>query len=291
MPPRLLTNRTSAIIAVNTFLFTATVYWVIFFLPVYFQAVQLDSATRAGINVMPVSILGIPTSALAAWAIAKWGKYKIIHLFGFAFFSLGLGLFSRLDAHTPTGVWVGYMFTGPIGGGLLLNSQLPAFQAPASEADQALATGCWNFIRTLGSIWGVAIPAAVFSNHINGLVAAGEVTNPVAAALLVDGGAYEHASAAFIHMFPSSMEQAEIVSVYQSAIRMIFLICIAFSGFSFILCLFEKDVELRTELVTDYGLKSEKEAAAHEIKSQDPEAAMQRRKTKDRSETRSHPTE
>lgn len=119
----------------NTFLYTIALYWVIFFLPIYSQAVQLVSATRAGVNVIPVSLLGVPTAALALWAISRWRKYEIIHLLGFALFSMGLGLFTRLDENTPTATWVGYMFTGPFGGGLLLNSQLPAFQAPVQEAD------------------------------------------------------------------------------------------------------------------------------------------------------------
>lgn len=254
MPPRLFASRTSLIIAVNTFLYTAALYWVIFFLPVYFQAVQLDSATRAGINVIPVSLLGVPTAALAAWAISRWGKYKIIHLLGFALFSVGLGLFTRLDENTPTATWVGYMFTGPFGGGLLLNSQLPAFQAPVQESDQALATGCWNFLRTMGGVWGVAIPAAIFANRVNELVASGMVTNPKVVALLRDGGAYEHASSAIVHLFPA--EESEIVAVYRMAIQRVFLICIAFTGLAFLICLFEKDIPLRTELVTDYGLKN-----------------------------------
>lgn len=257
MPPHLFYNRTSVIITINTFLYSTATYWIIFFLPVYFQAVRLDSPTRAGINVIPVTLISVPTASLAAWAMTKWGKFKVIHLIGFALFNIGLGLFTRLDENTPTGEWVGYMFVGPIGGGLLLSTQLPAFQAPVPEADQALATGSWNFTRTLGGIWGVAIPAAIFANRVNELIAEGNIVNPTAAAMLLDGGAYEHASAAFVHAFPSFSDRAEIVAVYRLATQRIFLVCLAFSGLAFLLCLFEKDIPLRTELVTDYGLKVE----------------------------------
>ena len=125
----------------------------------YFQAVKLYSPTTAGIDVMPISLLGVPTAPAAAAAMSRWGHYKAIHLLGFALYTLGLGLFSRLDEDSPTGEWVGYMFTAPLGAGLLLNTQLPASQAPVPESDQAAATGSWNFVRTIGSVWGVAIPA------------------------------------------------------------------------------------------------------------------------------------
>ncbi|KAI1759469.1 MFS general substrate transporter [Hypoxylon sp. FL1150] len=255
MPPRLFRSRTSFIIVINTFLYSTATYWIIFFLPVYFQAVRLDSPTRAGINVIPVTLISVPTASLAAWVMTRCGKFKAIHLVGFALFNIGLGLFTRLDEKTPTGEWVGYMFVGPVGGGLLLSTQLPAFQAPVPEADQALATGSWNFARTLGGIWGVAIPAAIFANRVDELVAEGNIANPAAAAMLVNGGAYEHASAAFVHAFPSASDQAAIVAAYRLAIQRIFFVCLAFSGLAFLLCLFEQDVPLRTELVTDFGLK------------------------------------
>ena len=254
MPPHLFSSRTSKIIGINTFLFNVVIYWAIFFLPVYFQSVKLTSATTAGINVIPVALLGVPAAAAAAAAVSRWGKYKMIHIIGFTLFTVGLALFARLNEHSPTGEWVGYMFTSPLGGGLLLNTQLPAFQAPMPEADQAAVTGCWNFIKTLGSVWGVAIPAAIFANHVNELIAGGAVSNPIAARMMADGGAYQHASAKFVRGFPLP-DQAEVVAVYRLAFQRVFLVAIAFSGAACLLCLFEKDFVLRVNLVTEYGLE------------------------------------
>ncbi|KAH8719534.1 hypothetical protein GQ44DRAFT_775234 [Phaeosphaeriaceae sp. PMI808] len=257
MPPRLFANRTSAIIAVNTFLFTAIIYWSIFFLPVYFQSVKPYPPTTAGIDVMPISLLGVPTAAAADAAMSSWGRYKAIYLLGFALYTLGLGLFSRLDENSPTSEWVGYMFTAPFGAGLLLNTQLPAFQAPVPESDQAAATGSWNFIRTLGSVWGVAIPAAIFNNYVDIMIADGAISSPVAADLLKGGGgAYQFASATFVRRFPPIV-QDEIRSVYQRAIQRVLYAGISFTAFAWIICWFEKDIPLRTELVTDYGLKED----------------------------------
>ncbi|XXH01892.1 Nucleolar protein 9 [Hypoxylon texense] len=64
----------------------------------------------------------------------------------------------------------------------------PHFQAPVPETDQGTATATWNFIRTMGSVWGVAIPAAIFGNRVDALVAAGAVSSDAAAASLVGGG-------------------------------------------------------------------------------------------------------
>ncbi|KAI9651473.1 MAG: hypothetical protein M1831_000970 [Alyxoria varia] len=266
MPKRLLSNRTSIIVGINTFLFNVITYWAIFFLPVYFQSVKLTSPTRAGINVIPIALLGVPAAAAAAAAVSRWGKYRIIHILGFTIFTVGLALFAQLDEYSPTGEWVGNMFTSPLGAGMLLNTQLPAFQAPVSEADQAAAKGCWNFIKTLGSVWGVAIPAAIFANRVNELIAGGAVSNPVAAQMMIGGGAYRYASAEFVRRF-TAPDQAEIVAVYRLAFQRVFLVAIAFSGFALLLCFFKKDIVLRVNLVTEYGLEEEEKEGSKSNKS------------------------
>ena len=68
MPPRLFSNRTS-LNGTNTFLFNVIIYSAIFFLPVYFQSVKLTSPSKAGINVIPVALLGVPAAAAAAVAV------------------------------------------------------------------------------------------------------------------------------------------------------------------------------------------------------------------------------
>ncbi|KAJ2987030.1 hypothetical protein NUW58_g4732 [Xylaria curta] len=257
MPPHMFATRTSIIVGINTFLYTAVVYWAIFFLPVYFQSVLLVSATQAGINIIPVSLLGIPAAAAAAAAITRWGKYKVVHLVGFALFTLGLGLWSLMDENTSTGEWIGFMFIGPVGAGLLLNSQLPAFQAPVPEAEQGTATATWNFIRAFGSAWGVAIPAAIFSNRVDSLIYSGAIADTEAASFLRNGGAYQYASAKFVHQFQSQTTQTEIQVVYRLALQRIFQCAVAFAGASFLLCILEKDIPLRKDLVTDFGLNED----------------------------------
>lgn len=88
--------------------------------------------------------------------------------------------------------------------------------APVSETDQAAATACWNFIRTLGSVWGVAIPAAVYADRVNGLVVNGAISNPAVARMMVNGGVYRYASAEFVRGLPFS-DKAEVVALYRLA--------------------------------------------------------------------------
>jgi MFS family permease len=259
MPSRLFARRTSAIVAINNFQNQLLMWWGIFFLPVYFQAVQLDSPRRAGVCLIPLSLFGIPAAAVAGAVLARVGRYKMIHLIGFSLFMIGRGLYTLLDETTPTAEWVAYQLVAGVGGGMLLNTLLPAFQAPLEEADQATATAAFNCIRTLGSAWGIAIPAAVFANRVDEIVRGGAITDKAASEQLISGGAYQHASAMFVKQF-EPQTQLEIRRVYRDAIRYIFLVSFAFMGLALLLAVFERDVPLRKELNTKYGMKVDKEA-------------------------------
>ncbi len=262
MPPRFFKTRTSVILAINTFLSSALLYWCIFFLPVFFQTVKLFSPRQSGVSLLPISLLGIPGSIVGAVALTKWGRYKPIHIAAFAIQTLGIGLLTLQQEDTTTAQWVIYQCISAIGGGAIFTTMLPAFQAFMHERDLAACTATWYFIRLFGHIWGVAIPAAIFNSRINTLLSHGAVSDPSVAGLMAKGGAYQAASAAFVSQFPATL-QTEIRATYSLATQRVFQIAIIFAGVGFLLSLFEEEVELRKSLETEFGLeKKEGQASA-----------------------------
>ncbi|OTA89148.1 hypothetical protein M434DRAFT_374057 [Hypoxylon sp. CO27-5] len=270
MPPRLFKHRTSLIVSINTFINSALTFWGVFFLPVYFQAVKLYGPQYSGVALLPMSLVGIPGAVIAAIAISRWGRYKPVHMVGFAIYTLGLGLFTLQNPATTVAQWASYQSVASLGGGILLNSQLPAFQSAVPESDQAAASAAWGFIRSIGWVWGVAIPASIFNNRIGQLL--GEISDPAAAQMLSSGGAYGSASAAQVKQFPTST-QTEIRSVYSQAVQRVFQVSIAFAGVGFLLSLFEDEIVLRKTLDTEYGLKHENDRYN---RAKDAEAAEKR---------------
>lgn len=257
MPPRLFKHRTSIIVSIVTFLHSILVFWGLYFLPLYFQAVLLFSAQRTGVSLLPMSLIALPGAALAAMAVSRWGRFKWLHLTGFVIFTLGIGLFALQHETTSTAEWATFQSLCALGGGIVLDTLLPAFQAPVPESDQAAATATWCFIRTVGNVWGVAVPGVIFNNRVDSL--AYTISDPVARAQLIHGGAYQHASAAFVTSF-SDPVTAEIRAVYREALKLVFQVAVAFGGAACLILFFEKDVKLRKELETEYGLKDSKES-------------------------------
>jgi hypothetical protein len=197
-------------------------------------------------------IVTIPGSALAAVAISRWGRYKPVHVAGFGVFVIGLGLLTLQNPDSSVAQWASYQSIAALGGGVLINSQLPAFQSPVEESDQAAASATWGFIRSLGFVFGVAIPATVFNNRIYELE--GSITDPAAVQALSKLGPYGSASASFVRQFaPETQEQLRHV-FSQGCVR-VFQIALGISALGFVLSLFEDEIVLRKKLKTKYGLK------------------------------------
>jgi uncharacterized membrane protein YeaQ/YmgE (transglycosylase-associated protein family) len=255
MPPSLFSSRTTSVIFLATFLNSTMVYWILFFLPVYFQAVLGVSASQAGVNILPVILFGLPGSIVAVLMLARWGEYKPLHIFGFAIAVIGNGLLTLLDRNTTTAEWVVYEMIQAIGTGFVLNTLLPAAQAQLPERDQAATTSAWAFARSFGSIWGVAIPASIFNNKFAQL--AWRIEDPAVRELFHGGNrAYENAYASFVWSFPEATRD-QIISVYKDALKVLWQIAIAFAAVNFLIVLFEERVPLRTELETEYGLEQQ----------------------------------
>lgn len=255
MPLRIFGNRTSTVIYAITLLNGAAIFWIFFFLPIFFQSVMLSSPARSGVQILPICLVAIPGAAISAMVLAKWGKYKGLHIAGFALMTIGFGLFSMLDKDSSTAEWVIYQIIPAIGSGMLLNTLLPAFQAGLDEKDQAAATASWAFIRSFGNVWGVAIPATVFNSYTAKY--SSRIDDAAARMMLSDGHAYASATRAFVMSFPEPV-QTQIREVFSDAMRMVFLVGIAIVGLAFVIAFAEKEVKLRKGLETEFGLEDRK---------------------------------
>lgn len=261
MPPHIFRHRTSFVALVVSFIHNMLTFWVIYSVPVYFQAVKLSTSTRAGVQFLPSVILAVPTAIVAGGLLTKWGRYKPIHIVATAVTLLGLGLFTLFDADSSPAEWIIFQIITAIGLGLLLTTTLAAVQAPLEEKDVGLATATWAFIRSYGAIWGIAIPAAIFNTEFARL--SGRISDPAVSAQLAGGEAYSHVSSTFIRSLAPQV-QREVVSVYTDTLKLVWYVSLAFAALGFIITFFEKEMTLRTELETEYGIKDEKEGKEKE---------------------------
>ncbi|AEO69868.1 uncharacterized protein THITE_2120623 [Thermothielavioides terrestris NRRL 8126] len=259
-PYHLFANRTSAAAYAITFLHSIMSLWIMYVFAVYFQAVLGKSQTISGVCLMP-TVLGFPFAAAVGGALmSRWGRYKPLHLVGFALFTLGSGLCSLLSQSSSPAAWVVLQLCLALGSGLVMACLLPAVQARLRESDTALSTGTWAFIRSIGVIWGVTIPVAVFNNRFDELLPS-LVRDEAARRLLGNGQAYAHATADVVNSFAGETRD-QVVEVYALSLQRVWQIAVVFGGVSFLLSALEREVALRKHLQTDFGIEEKKNTAS-----------------------------
>jgi MFS family permease len=252
LPAHLFGNRTSAISFFATFLQAFLFVWVIYFLPVYFQGVLNSSTMRSGVQSLPTVVAMIPFALVGAQFVEKTGRYKPVHFVALALTSVGLGTFSFLEEDSSTGMWVGLQLLHVAGAGIITTALLPAIQALLTDADNASSTAAASYIRSYGAIWGLTIPAAIFNNQFE------KNSHWISDAGVRDrfggGNAYSLGTKEFMSTI-TQPARSEVVSVFVASLRITWIAAAAIAAAGALLTLLEKEVELRTELDTDFGLK------------------------------------
>ena len=251
---QLFANRTSATAFTLTLIHTLIMNWSIYFLPVYFQAVLESTPVRSGVQLLPTVIVLMLFAAIGGIMVEKSGRYRPTHYAGFALMTIGLGLFSLLDAASSTAVWVMFQFIFAAGLGLPIGTLLVAAQAELSEKDTATATATWAVFRSFGAIWGITISGAVFNNEFANLSYG--ISDIGVREFLSGGEAYSHSTSSFIGSLDDrSGLKGQVIGVYTQSLKLVWRVSIAISGLGFFLVWLEREVKLRTEVKTDFGLK------------------------------------
>ncbi|OTA69320.1 MFS general substrate transporter [Hypoxylon sp. EC38] len=237
MPPRLFSHRTSLGSYGLTFIHSPCSYWITYFLPLYFQAVLEADPVTSGVDLLPTVIVSMPFAILAGVGLSKFGRYRPWHFIGVGLFASSFGLFSLLDENSSRAYSAGIQCIGAAGAGILTTTTLPAAQSPLEEQDQAVATATWAFIRSFG---------AIFNSRVNEI--SGRLQNETLQNMLTNGGAYGLASG------PSLKTQVK--SIYVDSLRLCWQVGVGFSLLGFFAALVVKEIPMRTELGTEFGIET-----------------------------------
>lgn len=269
MPPRLFSNRTSVGGFAITMLHAMLMYSLTYFLPIYFQAVLGTGVVNSGVNILPLACAAMPFAILAAVSVSKTGRYRPWFFLAATLYAICFGTFTLLDEDSSTAFWASMQCIGGAAAGILTTTTLPAIQAPLTEADQAVSTATWAFVRSFGAIWGVAIPAAVFNSRVDELVA--RIDDARVRSLLSKGGAYAMASiGGSVESQDWSTElRDQVRDIYVDSLKRCWQVGIGFSLLIFVIGFVVKEIRLRTELETDFGMEDSKSQGKRERDSQE----------------------
>ncbi|KAJ3102662.1 hypothetical protein HDU97_000359 [Phlyctochytrium planicorne] len=139
----------------------------VFYTPLFYQAVQGATATQAGIKIIPL-IMGVVFCSIFAGAVATTtGIFMPFLPASGVILAVGAGLMSTLDEYSPVWKQVVYLLIAGIGIGAGIQTVLLSAQASVGPELLAVVTANTNFWQTIGAVLGLAIVSSVFNNKLD----------------------------------------------------------------------------------------------------------------------------
>ncbi|KAK1980491.1 major facilitator superfamily transporter [Colletotrichum cereale] len=144
----------------------------IFFLPLYFQAVQGASATQAGAALVPAMIASVAASVSAGVWMKRSGRYYTLTVLAYGLMVLAVApSVASLGARSSAGV-VGGIALLAFGAGAGITTTLVALLSNAAVQDTAVVVACSYLFRSLGSSIGISVCSAVLQQVLRTQLAA-----------------------------------------------------------------------------------------------------------------------
>lgn len=164
MPLQLLTSTPRGNLIFAGVLANITINSILFNLPLYFQAVMLESATSAGSRLLWPSVAGTFASVSTGLIITATGRVDHTLYFGFITLVAGSIALCFIQRDFPSYAIFLLLLPCNLGLGFAFPSSLMTVLVTSSHADQAVATSTLIMWRTLGSVLGVASSSLIVQN-------------------------------------------------------------------------------------------------------------------------------
>ncbi|KAJ6482759.1 iron permease [Mycena sanguinolenta] len=244
------TNRTALASLIATFFNGVTSISIIYFLPVFFQAVFLASPLESAIYSLPSALLISPFSFLNGIVVLKTKRYLPGNYVGWALIVVGFGAMSILGAGSSLAIRIVSQIIVATGTGFVISSLPFALMAPIPVEHLGSALAFQAFLRTLSQTWGITISAAILQNTVKHRFPADFIKE------LPSGSSSDFAFAALsrIAALPEPLQQ-EVKVAFGQGISAIYRVMIGVAGLGFLCVLFMKEVPMRGDVDQTFGLQ------------------------------------
>ncbi|KAI4619451.1 MFS sugar transporter [Alternaria ethzedia] len=166
VPPRVFLNRNVWGSAWFGAMLGASFFLIVYYLPIWFQAIKGASATKSGIMNLPAILGLVIISMLAGGAVTALGYYTPFMLTSSILMAIGAGLLSTLEVNSGSPQWIGYQFIFGAGVGFGMQQTLVAVQTVLPADDIPIGTAIMMFTQTLGGALFISVGQNVFTNQL-----------------------------------------------------------------------------------------------------------------------------
>lgn len=216
IPASIIKNR--SLLAGGSFTFSVAggMMIMVYFIPIWFQAVKGVSAKESGIRTIPLVLSLVLGTIVSGAATSKIGYYTQFAYISAVVMPIGAGLISTWEVDTGNGKWIGYQVLYGFSLGLGMQQAQLAAQTVLKRADVPTGLALMVFMQTLGGAVFISVGQNVLTSRlVSGITQLVEGLDP---AMIVNTGATDLRDLVPADQLPAVLE------VYNEALRQVFLI-------------------------------------------------------------------
>lgn len=241
LPPRMFSRPGFSSSVVTSFIAGAAMFGAIVYLPLFFQGVQGQQATNAGLLLLPLMLALMASSFVVGRLTTRTGRYKRYPIIGSVTATGGLWMLSSIDPSTSRATTSLWMFVAGAGVGAILPVLTIAVQNSVEMRDLGAATASVNFFRTLGSTVGVAVFGTVLNRRLDAALTERLTGVDLPAGLTVDTLAQDPRAIAGL---PEALRTA-VTEALSSGITAVFSVAAVVMAIAFVITLRTRELPLR----------------------------------------------
>ncbi|MCJ1281990.1 hypothetical protein MMC26_001313 [Xylographa opegraphella] len=226
VPPRIISQRSVAFGFLFAFSLGGAFFAIVYYIPIWFQAIQGVSAVESGIRNLPM-VLGVVVMSIASGVgITVLGYFTPFIILSSVLMAIGAGLLSTFRVGTGSAEWIGYQVIAGFGVGLGIQTPVIAIQTVLRLEDVPVGTSLILFAQTMGGAVFVSVAQNIFTNKLlSGIIAAVPSIDP---ALVLATGATSLRTAV------SSKDLPGVLVAYNAALDQVFYISVAMASLSIV---------------------------------------------------------
>ncbi len=171
---RLLKNKDMTVALISMSLFAIAFFGASLLFPLYFQQVRDEDALHAGLLLAPQGIGAMLTMPLAGFLADKIGPGKIV-MTGISIITIGMAMFTQIDAETSYAYLLGALFVMGLGMGGTMMPIMTAALATLTDHNIARGSTLLNIQQQVAASIGTALFAVILTDQLNGSKAVGTV--------------------------------------------------------------------------------------------------------------------
>ncbi|KAG8525237.1 uncharacterized protein KY384_008881 [Bacidia gigantensis] len=166
VPPRIAKQRSVACAMWQMFCAGGAMMVMVYYLPIWFQAIKHVSAYKSGIMILPFILSLVVASITTGITVNRVGYYTPFIIGSVVLMSIGAGLITTFTPGTMHEKWIGYQIIFGFGIGMGMQQGTIAAQTVLSRTDAPTGVALIMFCMQMGGAVFVSVGQNVFTNKL-----------------------------------------------------------------------------------------------------------------------------